>query len=192
MPYEDIYLYSPLSNKTVTQGHNRALLLQFILSELFCALHAKNLEFVFSSPACFFPYDWCYEVGCLNKVTEHARLLSTAFPELATEIDPFHTALDEIIQKKEKELLSDLSLLFILLEPFIISCHQSESLLLYLLKHKDEIDVLAQPQCLTHLLKKMDPNGLEAISQLMQREFKARGFHALIPEIERLISHHEH
>lgn len=179
MPYSDIYLYSPLSIKTVAEGNNRALLLQFILSEIFHAMDAKNLESVFTSPACFFPYDWSYEVGCLNKVCEHARLLSSAFPEMPEEILAFQTALEQVIKTRE-----NFNLLYTLLEPFLIECRHSESLLLFLLKHHDEIDVTA-------LLKKMAPNGLETLSHLMQREFANRGFHALIPEIEQLMSHHE-
>lgn len=179
MAYSDIYLYSPLSVKTVAEGHNRALLLQFILSELLHAMDAKNQEYVFTSPACFFPYDWSYEVGCLNKMSEHARLLPSAFPELPKEILAFQTALEQAIETRE-----NFNLLFTLLEPFLIACKQSESLLLFLLRHHEEIDVTA-------LLKKMAPKGLEELSHLMQREFKNRGFHALIPEIEQLMSLHE-
>lgn len=206
MPYTDIYLYSPLSIKTVAEGHNKALLLQFILSELFHAMDADKkdhpLEFVFSSPACFFPYDWSYEVGCLNKISEHAELLSFAFPQLKEAGISFQTTLGEILtkviaQKREKQpiksdaLLADLNILYTLLEPFIIDCSQSENLLLYLLKHKEEIDTLAYPERLTTVLIKMAPNGLGALSHLMSQEFTNRGFHALVPEIERLLAHHE-
>lgn len=206
MAYSDIYLYSPLSIKTVTEGHNRSLLLQFILSELFHAMDADKkdhpLEFVFSSPACFFPYDWSYEVGCLNKVSEHAELLAFAFPTLEEAYANFTQSLNEILTKviarkkqKEKipraELLADLKELYTLLEPFLIECNQSESLLLFLLKSREEIDELSEPQHLTSLLKKMHPEGLDAISHLMQREYKNRGFHAMLPEIERMLSHHE-
>ena len=86
MPYSDIYLYSPLSTESVKSSDGKALLLQFVLSELFhCADSDKKedpLEFVFSTPACFFPFDWSYEVGCLNKVGEHAGLLSHAFDQM--------------------------------------------------------------------------------------------------------------
>ncbi len=204
MPYSDIYLYSPLSIKTV--GYNQPLLLQFILSELFHAMDADKkdhpLEFVFSSPACFFPYDWSYEVGCLNKISEHAELLPYAFADFQDEIASFRICLSEILTKVtaqklknepicKSDLLDDLNLLYTLLEPFLIGCNQSEHLLLFLLKHKDEIDELASPCKLTSLLKKMAPQGLGALAELMQREFKNRGFNALIPEIERLLSNHE-
>lgn len=201
MPYSDIYLYSPLSIKTV--GHNQPLLLQFILSELFYAMDADKkdhpLEFVFSSPACFFPYDWCYEVGCLNKISEHAELLPHAFPTLASEVGTFDAALKKILsevtakkEKKEKipksELLEGLNRLYTLLEPFLIFCSQSEHLLLFLLKHKEEIDELGHPGSLTQLLKKIAP---QPSVEMMQREFQNRGFQALIPEIDRLLSLHE-
>ncbi|MBS0630052.1 MAG: hypothetical protein JSS30_07530 [Verrucomicrobia bacterium] len=201
MPYSDIYLYSPLSVKTVR--YNQPLLLQFILSELFHAMDADKkdhpLEFVFSSPACFFPYDWSYEVGCLNKINEHAELLPHAFPDYPEEVEAFRVTLGEILSKiinqKEQnkpisktELLVDLNLLFTLLEPFLIACNQSEHLLLFLLKHNEEIDELAK---LATLLKKMAPEGLKNMAELMQREFKNRGFHALLPEIQHLVSRHE-
>jgi len=204
MPYSDIYLYSPLSTKTV--GHNQPLLLQFILSELFYAMDADKkenpLEFVFSSPACFFPYDWCYEVGCLNKISEHAELLPHAFPSLSKEITTFRVTLSEIFSKvatkkradekiPKAELLADLNRLYLLLEPFLISCNQSEHLLLFLVKHKEQIDELADPNTLTDLLKKMAPQGLAGAAEMMRQEFKNRGFVSLIPEIDRLLSCHE-
>lgn len=206
MPQNDIYLYSPLSIKTVTEGHNRALLLQFILSELFHVMRADRkedpLEFVFSSPACFFPYDWSYDVGCLNKMGEHADLLEFAFPDLQEYLDDFNDCLDDILDKvvesKEQEeslphteLLADLKQLFRSLEPFLIATGQSENLLLFLLKNKDKIDVLTLPGGLTNLLKKMHPLGLDIMGNHMHREFKKRGFHTILPEIDRMLSHHE-
>ena len=149
MPYSDIYLYSPLSIKTVTEGHNRALLLQFILSELFHAMDADKkddpLAFVFSTPACFFPFDWSYEIGCLNKISEHAQLLTHAFPKLQDSLAIFNERinliLDKVVARRKKkesipsaELLGDLKQLYLSLEPFLIACSQSEHLLLFLLK----------------------------------------------------------
>lgn len=206
MPYSDIYLYSPLTIKTIKEGQNRALLLQFILSELFYAMDADKkddpLEFVFSSPACFFPYDWSYEVGSLNKIKEHAKLLPIAFPKLNKAIISFDLHLDEVLSKvltsknkKEeipKEVLSaDLNELYQLLQPFIIACKDSENLLLFLIKHPEEIAQLSQPENLSSLLAKMFPEGFDNISHLIRREYKSRGFHNLLPEIDRILSHYE-
>lgn len=182
MPYSDIYLYSPLSIKTVQEGHNPALLLQFILSELFHATDAGKkedpLEFVFATPACFFPHDWSYEVGCLNKIAEHAELLPYAFSKLQVATHSFRTTLDTIlvetiVRKKNqesiprKEMLEKLHRLYTLLEPFLLSCKQSEEFLLFLMKNKDEIDELAYPGTFQALLAKMYPEGLKKVSGVM-------------------------
>ena len=103
MPYTDIYLHSPLSSNSVKHTAGKPLLLQFILSELFhCSDSDKKedpLEFVFSTPACFFPFDWSFEVGCLNKIAEHTRLLPHAFGQMDEEIDDFLTILEAILDE---------------------------------------------------------------------------------------------
>jgi len=206
MPYSDIYLYSPLSIKTVQEGHNRALLLQFILSELFLALDANEKEdplaFVFSSPACFFPYDWSYEVGCLNKITEHAKLLTFAFPKLKPSALAFNQiteeALTKVLSRKKmkdplsnEELQAELLSIYLALEPFLIACKDNENLLLFLLKCSDEIKELAAPENISSILAKMYPEGTDAISHIIRKEYQARGFNAYLPEIDRILSHYE-
>ena len=206
MPYSDIYLYSPLSIKTVKEGQNCALLMQFILAEVFHALDAEKkddpLEFVFSSPACFFPYDWSYEVGCLNKIGEHAKLLSHAFPKLQECTDAFHRCLEDILSKvmarkklhdplPTEELFSDLNKLYGHLEPFIIACKHSEDLLLFLFKNSEEINELSKPESFQTLLTKMFPEGLDAVSHLIRSEYQKRGFHSLMPEIDEILTQYE-
>lgn len=174
MPYSDIYLYSPLSIKTVQEGHNRALLLQFILSELFHAMDAGKkedpLEFVFASPACFFPTDWSYEVGCLNKIGEHAELLPYAFPKLQEDIHTFRSSLDTALvdvysRKKDQknippeEMQEQLHELYQLIKPFLVVCKNSENLLLFLFKNREEIEELAYPGSFQSLLAIMFPEG---------------------------------
>jgi len=203
MPYSDIYLYSPLSAKTVQEGQNRGLLLQFILSEIFHTMdaHKKDdpLAFVFSSPACFFPKDWSLEVGCLNKISEHAQLLPFAFGKLASSITAFDKSLKATLQKvasqknrgeevSPSELEGDLGNLFILLEPFLIACKESESLLVFLLKHPEEIQRLASPENLSSLLAKMYPEGLENISHIIRREYKS---HSGGLQLEKILSHYD-
>ena len=206
MPYSDIYLYSPLSPKSVQENGNRSLLLQFIFSELIRAKESNNkddpLEFVFSSPACFFPYDWSYEVGCLNKICEHARLLEWAFPKMEQATSAFSGALEHSLnlinaQRKSEEevrfevLLEQLQTLYLHLLPFLIHCRNNESLIFFLLQNGDDIAHLAHPESLSHLLRKMFPEGLEAISHIMKKEYRARGFNALLPEIDRLLTRYE-
>jgi hypothetical protein len=173
MPYSDIYLYSPLSIKTVQQGHNKALLLQFILSELFHAMDVGKkedpLEFVFTSPACFFPNDWSYEVGCLNKIGEHAELLPYAFPNLQESTNAFRICLDislaETSAKKKQgdhipkeEMQRKLHDLYVHLEPFLVACKNSQEFLLFLCKNREEIEELAHPGTFQTLLAKMFPD----------------------------------
>ena len=158
MPYSDIYLYSPLSVKTVQEGSGRALLLQFLLSEIFHSLDAEKrenpLEFVLSPSVSFFPYDWAYEIGCLNKIGEHAQLLNHAFPKLKEATDLFHTHLEGIVErissskKREEdflqsELVKDLHTLYRDLEPLICACKENEALATFLQKKGEEIKELA-------------------------------------------------
>ncbi len=199
MPYSEIYLYSPLSPKTVCEGQNRALLLQFILSEIFHAkdAHQKDdpLEFVFTSPACFFPYDWSCEVGCLNKIQEHAGLLEYAFPNLQEATEQFHNHLDQILatviahgrageEISTGALRAALSQIYRYLQPFLIAEKESENLVLFLLKNADEINELDDFQS---LLKRMFPEGLESITHLMRQHYQSRGYDNLLPEIDRLM-----
>ncbi len=202
MAYSEIYLYSPLSPHTVCEGQNRALLLQFILSEIFHAkdAHEKDdpLEFVFSSPACFFPYDWSCEVGCINKIEEHGHLLEYAFPELQEATEQFHACLEEALryvtsQRKIGEEISTPKLKNALadmvrhLQPFLIAAKESENLLLFLLKNGGEFSELCGPATLPELLKRLYPDGLEKITGLLKQGYQSRGFDTLLPEIDRLI-----
>lgn len=203
MAYSEIYLYSPLSPYTVCEGQNRALLLQFILSEIYHAkdAHQKDdpLEFVFSSPACFFPYDWSCEVGSLNKIQEHAQLLEYAFPELQEATEQLHACLDEALKHvtmhrhlneeiSSEELRRDLSELVRNLQPFIAICKENENLLLFLLKNADEFEELCGQGSLNELLKRLFPEGLEKIAHLLRQGYQSRGFDTLLPEIDRLVS----
>lgn len=206
MTRPDIFLYSPFSTKTIKDPINRALLIQFILSELFHAkdAHKKDdpLEFVFSSPACFFPYDWSYEIGCLNKIYEHAQLLDYAFPNHPENLKRFHECLDHTFaliaehkkQKRDisnKELVCCLKNLYLKLHPFIFECKDSENLLLFLLKNIEEIAELAYPQDLTDLLSDMYPEGTQHLGNFLRLEYQKRGFTTLLPEIDRLLAIYE-
>lgn len=203
MAYSEMYLYSPLSPKTVHEEPYRALLLQFILSEIFHAntsLHKDDpLEFVFSSPACFFPYDWSREVGCLNKIQEHTRLLPHAFPSLQPAITQFdahlHSILKEVISCRQcaedlspDTLKEDLSLLCHYLQPFLAICRESENLLLFLLKNADELKELCGPSSVSTLLHQLYPEGLEQVAHILRKGYQSRQFDILLPEIDALIS----
>ncbi len=176
-----VSLYSPLTPKNV---HGKeALLLQFILSEL---IYAKDSPEGGSSPAYLYPYHCFNEAGWLCKICEHARLLKPAFPDLEREATAFNEALGG-----QEKFLSQRSTLFSLLLPFLMSSKASETLLLFLLQHGVEIDKLARTDTLSDLLKKMQPKGHGTISQLLKKKYQARGFSALLPEIDRLLTSYE-
>jgi len=203
MTYCDLYLYSPLSTETVKRAGGKALLLQFILYELFhCADSDKkedSLEFVFSTPACFFPFDWSFEVGCLNKVGEHAQFFSHAFEDMDEEIDDFQTILeailDEVIDRKKMgegmphaELVTALSELYFKITPFLIACKESENLVLFLLKHAKEIQALSKASGLEDLMHQMFPDG---DFHSIRNRYELRGFHRQQSEFEMLIAPYE-
>jgi len=189
-----LFFYSPFNLKNVAEGQNRSLLLQFILSEIFNALAAPDqMGFVLSSPACFFPFDWSYETGCLNKIFEHSQLLDTAFPELPKEVEIFDAHLNQLItlveqsKKRAKELpfvtlKEHLKKLFQLLEPFMQKCRESESLILLLLENREVIEDLQA------LLLRIFPEGLDYSRNLLVQKHAKRGFTTLVPDIERLYS----
>lgn len=172
--------YSPLSVHSVSQPQNRAILLQFILSELFHAKDAHDkedpMEFVFSSPACFFPYDWSYEVGCLNKIYEHSQLLEYAFPDLEEERLRFHHFLDstlkEIAQYKKsgqdistERLFLHIRGLYLHLKPFIYECKANENLYAFLLKNFEIIRKIVSSNDVTTLFEEMKTAQNQAIKE---------------------------
>lgn len=197
-----VHHYSPFSMRTVNEEQNRALLLQFILSELFNAKDASEkkdpIELVFSSPACFFPYDWSYEVGCLNKIHEHATLLEYAFPEFEHQTEKFCDHVDKIlsfvmhhkkknIELENGQLLAFFKELYVLLQPFLLACRENEGLLLFLLKNNNEIGEIAFPETLSSLLHAMFPEGLKRLASILRSKYQSRGFTALLAEIDRLL-----
>lgn len=206
MPYSDIYLYSPLTIKSVKEGHNRAILLEFILAELIHAMESDKkedpLDFVFATSACFFPADFSLEVGCLNKVGDHAKLLPYAFPTLKSSIHAFNKTqtkvFDTVYAKKKmgvdlshEELLMGLREIYYELVPFLIACKESEDLLLFLLKNSEEIGTLGGSENVGRLLMKMFPEGHDKIAHLIRRGYQAKGDQKLLEEMDRIQSHYE-
>lgn len=174
MPCSPIYLHSPFSAQTVQERQNRALLLQFMLSELLQCRNANTqthpLKFVFSAPACFFPFDWSQDVGHLNKLAEHTTLLIHAFSDMEKAVDAFaatlHPILDEVAELRRTQSVlcpstftANLRELYNGLKPFLIACKESENLVLFLLKRAEEIDALSGRAEVDALLRQMFPDG---------------------------------
>lgn len=189
MNYSDVSFSSPLTKDNISKGQNRALLLQFILSELFHANHGEEKEkttsFSLTSSIHFFPFDWSYEKSCNYKLKEHGKLLKYAFPKLKSSVQNFHKLLEkEMNQTKLKALYEEI-------QPFLIACNQSENLVVFLLKNASAIAKIAHPENLSTLLKKMFPAGLQEISHLIKCEYQNRGLDSHFPEIEKLLAQYE-
>lgn len=111
-----LYFYSPLSPSTVVEKNQPALLVLFILKELF-----KDAQ---TPESGLFP--WTMQGTQIQKLREHFSLLPYAFPELASQVP----MLDRPIQE-----------LFSLLESFIWACKENENILLFLVRHQKELAV---------------------------------------------------
>jgi hypothetical protein len=141
MVLETVFLHSPFSAQTVFR--HRALLLQFILSELVCTWKAHNEkappETIFSPGVCFYPYDWSKKAGSLNKIQEHARLLIHAFPTSADAVQQFHLALSKTTQQFPKSLSKNLKALYEELTPFLNLCQDHEQLHLFRIHYHQDL-----------------------------------------------------
>jgi hypothetical protein len=193
MSKTDIFFHSPLSPSSVHEEKNHALLLQFILSEIFHAFNAiqeNSFDVVCSSPSFFFPYDLSYEIGHLNKIQEHILLLDQAFPHHLETIHRFRVTLQKTIAlaMQKQDLLFELRELYRLLHPLIFFCKENENLLFFLLKHQKDIAELDHPENLNDLLLTLFPEGLETVQKLVCDNYQRRGFISLVAEIKQLIS----
>ncbi len=145
------YFYSPFCAKTVAEGHNPSLLMQFILKEI-----VRNPDGVIEENFNQWgPFGWSESKPHTQKLREYFSLLPLAFPDLTA---PILT-----LGGKVKDLIP-------LLEPHILAESQNESLLLFLVRHEKELAV--KP-----LLCKICPEGTEAIKERIAQGFRKRGYH---------------
>ncbi len=154
MKCQHFFSHSPFSPSTVSNDENRSLLLQLILYELIKA----NDSLKKTASHAVLPFDWSSKVGSANKVEEHASLLSFAFPELLSDAQLFINTL----HLPCKELVSSL-------EPFIMVCQESESLLLFLIKHQKFLNIKS-------VLDKLSPKGEKNLKMVVKARYKKRGF----------------
>lgn len=126
---DDTFIYSPFSMHTIWEESSRSLLLQFILTEI---LIGQTQETPYVAPAIFFPFDWAHEAGALNKIEEHAYLLSYAFPDMEKEIARFKKALNKQCFRQLTQQI----------KPFITSCKKSKALQYFLEKNKNALEAL--------------------------------------------------
>ncbi len=184
--------HSLFSPQALAERPHRALLLQFMLSELFQAqqifLAGGSWEEIFSSHPRFFPYDWASPSGSLNKLREHGRLLKNSFPDRAKTVKTFETRLEKIFLKKKNPIEKSLQTLYLILEPLIEVCKNDENLTHFLLKHRQSIDCLLQKGHLHQFLIRIHPSGLETLGEKMCDQYHERGFISQIPEFKLLMT----
>jgi hypothetical protein len=185
------------------EKRNRALLIQLLATELIAAFQSlsrnASTEEILSLEKRFFPYDWAYPYGYLNKVREHAQLLACVFPELAAEAIHLQKLIDKAIRSCSKTLSTvkqkmqkQLAEMWFALEPFMEKYKDDENLVLFLLKNMQEIDLLAQRSYLHGFLLKLHPLGLAELCEKLCDNYHHRGFYFLIPEIKLLLTKLEH
>jgi hypothetical protein len=192
----DLSLFSP---QALAKRHNRALLLQFILAELFEAHKAfltnRSWEFILSCHPRFFPYDWAAPSGFLNKMKEHGLLLKKSFPDHARPVKGFEQLFKKTLsswEKKKKipkkQFEKTLQMLYSSLEPLLETCKENENLIYFLLKNRQTIDELMQKGYLRNFLISVHPYGLEILGEKMCDQYHQRGFISQIPELKILMT----
>ncbi len=188
-------LFSPHS---LGEKHNRALLIQFLSSEIIASYHAAssgNWEALISPPPRFFPYDWGAKIGHLNKIEELAPLLKKSFPDSLRSVNKFTKTLSktfEALSKKKGISSQDLEQLiqkiYLCIEPFIEACKENENLLYFLLKNRETIESLGGKGYLHSFILKIHPCGLETLGEKMCDQYHQRGFFSQIPEFKLLLT----
>ena len=86
------------------------------------------------------------------------------------------------------ELMGALSELYFKLTPFLIACKESENLVLFLLKHQEEIEALSNQSGVQDLMHQMFPEG--DFDQIKGR-YELRGFNRQQSDFSELIAPYE-
>jgi len=199
----DIFLHSPFSTSNIHERKNNALLLQFILSEIFSAdIEIKNKtalqRIYFPTNSSFYPLDWSTKMGPINKLIEHSLLLNKAFPNHKETIQLFKHALTNTTsaianQLEIPEANFDLQLtlylkqLYLMLEPLMIECKSDENFLFFLLKNQEKVHSMTHSKYLINFLQKNCSDDIDTLSENICDKFHNRGFACLIPEIKGFI-----
>ncbi|MBY0528842.1 MAG: hypothetical protein K2P51_01480 [Rhabdochlamydiaceae bacterium] len=190
--------FSPFSSHTVSEDHNRSLLLQFILNELFSLYTHLSQDLALPSlvekEARILPFDWALEQGPLNRMSEYLSMLPLAFPQRVRLVKSAQKCLNALIHSlRKKNLEKDLKIaqlknLHQIMEQLIAECEEDENLSLFLLKHKQQIDQLMGNGYLRDLLLRLYPQGLRSLEEMVCDHYHERGFFSLIPELKDLIA----
>ena len=191
----NVFFFSPFSHERASNGNNRSLVLQFILSELLASFEEMQKPTpakVLTLDPCFFPFDWAKETGSLNRMKEHLRLLPYAFPQFADSLQGFKRDFESkcrqlLLEKKinKKDTLAFLHECYDALMPFLLECKNDGTLILYLLKNHTR----AQKLGLTFPI--LEKNEHKHIKDLVIKQYEKRGFKFLVPRINLLIEEWE-
>ena len=198
---KDVPAFSPFSPAMIWEKRNRGLLLQFLASELIASHHAICVDApygeIVSLQKRYFPYDWAYPYGYLNKAHEHALMMNQVFPEVEGRAAQLQDALAQMTHSQEpprskKTIIKQLQKIFLSMEPFIERCKDNENLIFFLLQHREEIDQLVQENYLCTLLLKLHPHGLMDLGEKLCDNYHHRGFYFLIPQLKLLLAKIDH
>ena len=164
-----IGLYSPFTSASLQPLRHKSLLLQFLLATLL-ELREESPALKTSYATTFLPFNWAHELSPRKKMTEHLTLLKSAFPKKLNlaRLNPATAA--------PAPLLAHLT-------PLLATCISDETLLFFLLNHREEISALLPSQDFFSWLKSLcGPNLSLAVTELKSR-YAQRGFSA---EVEQL------
>lgn len=160
---------------------------------------------------------WTHQKGSLNKFRHYCYLLSHNLSDNSDILNlnvaaskAFHSTLQvrEVVLSLQRQSEDSLALpnyvsLYQLLDRIIdnmrrasrlilrilLQFKEDENVLLFLLEHQKDLDVLYKTDFVTRIFKKMFPQGIEQVSQLMQQKYLERGFQSLSQSIAHQIEH---
>lgn len=189
MSQTDFFIHSPFSPFLMDKEENKALLLQFILSELFLSAKCSGkgiADSVFSSHPVFYPYDWSQRRGCFNKIQEHGVLLGCAFESFSEPLSLFNSALEQAISSVDAKqgASEEITKLFISLFPFIESLKYNENLLFFLLKSHKELSEMNKEETGRNFFLRLYPEGLLAMQDIIQENYQKRGMNSILSNVK--------
>ncbi|MBS0620013.1 MAG: hypothetical protein JSS61_00945 [Verrucomicrobia bacterium] len=170
------FALSMRSPAMIAERHNRALLLQFLLTELFDAIDRSA-----SGERHLFPYDWAIAESPLHRAYDHAKLLQHSFPEYKENAEKIAV----VLKNPPKNALKTL---YRLIEPLILACDADENLLFFLIQHHKAIDTLMKKGHLVKFLKKIEPLGIESLGEKLCDQYHRRGFFSQIADLKLLLT----
>jgi hypothetical protein len=186
---------SALSPQAIGERGHRSLLLQFLLFEILEAheaTSAKRWDLLLTSRPRFFPYGWSSTAGHLDTIGEYAALLHKSFPDEAKAVENLEGILSELMCKQENlfkgAFENALQELLLCLEPLVACCKEDENLLFFLLKHREQLDLLMEQGYVHKWILTLYPCELKTLVEKMCDQYHRRGFFSQISEFQLLLT----